>query len=130
MRLGVILCHGQVFWVFLAALVCASCGGESAEVILTLPETPPLTRTVIGYGVISSSYTHVAAEPSSTGLSLGYMRKGAIVEVLERRSVNRDGAVESWVFVGGTYRGWLREDVIQVYTSEAQAATAAESLVQ
>ena len=119
-----------MFCIFLAALVCASCGGESAEVILTLPETPPLTRTVIGYGVISSSYTHVAAEPSSTGLSLGYMRNGAIVEVLERRSVNRDGAVESWVFVGGTYRGWLREDVIQVYTSEAQAATAAESLVQ
>jgi hypothetical protein len=89
-----------------------------------------LSRTVIGYGVISASYTHVTAEPDQASLSLGYLRKGATVEVLERRSVNHGETAESWVFVEGSYRGWLREDVIQVYDHEAQAQTAAETLIQ
>jgi hypothetical protein len=103
--------------------------GSAAEIPILPPATPPLSRSVIGHGVISVSYTHVVSEPSPSGFSLGYLRKGAIVEVLERRSVNSGGTVESWVFVGGAYRGWLREDVIQVYDNEAKARTAAESLI-
>jgi hypothetical protein len=121
-------------------LVVSACTGElasqknspthsAAEIPIVPPATPPLSRSVIGHGVISVSYTHVVSEPSPSGFSLGYLRKGAIVEVLERRSVNSGGTVESWVFVGGAYRGWLREDVIQVYDNEAQARTAAESLI-
>jgi hypothetical protein len=83
---------------------------------------------VIGYGVISVSYTHIVSEPSPSGFSLGYLRKSSIVEVLERRSVNNGGVTDSWVLVGDFPRGWLREDVIRVYDNEARARTAAESL--
>jgi hypothetical protein len=80
--------------------------------------------------VISATYTQVAAEPSQAALSLGYFRRGAVVEVVERRSVSRGEFAESWVFVEGAYRGWLQEDVIQIYDNEARAKTAAESLAQ
>jgi hypothetical protein len=83
---------------------------------------------VIGYGVINVSYTHVVSEPSPSGFSLGYLRKSAITEVLERRTVSNGGVTESWVLVGDSPRGWLREDMIQVYDSEARARTAAEAL--
>ncbi|GHT81533.1 hypothetical protein FACS1894130_13260 [Spirochaetia bacterium] len=78
--------------------------------------------------MISVSYTHVVVEPNQSGLSLGYLRKGSIVEVQERRSVNNGGKGENWVYVDGSYQGWLREDVIQVYDNEARAHTAVESL--
>jgi hypothetical protein len=127
MRIDGLVYHGQGL-ILLAALFFFSCAGNSDEKPIIPPETPLLSRTVIGYGVISASYTHVAAEPNASGLSRGYLRRGSIVEVLERRSVNTQGTLESWIFVGGSYQGWLREDLIQVYDNEARARTAAESL--
>jgi hypothetical protein len=118
----------------LFALFIVSCTGKSfftrppEEAAIVPPPTSPLSRSVIGYGVISVSYTHIVSEPSPSAFSLGYLRKSSIVEVLERRSVNNAGITESWVFVGGAVMGWLREDVIHVYDSEAKARTAAESL--
>ncbi|MDR2246666.1 MAG: hypothetical protein LBE17_08410 [Treponema sp.] len=65
------------------------------------------------------------SEPNPAGFALGYLRESSIVEVLERRSVSNDGVTEFWVLVGNAPRGWIREDVIQVYDSEAKARTAA-----
>jgi hypothetical protein len=101
--------------------------GKGAAAVIP-PPTPPLSRSVIGYGVISVSYTHIVSEPSPSAFSLGYLRKSSVVKVLERRSVNNGGVAESWVLVGDSPRGWLREDVIRVYDSEAKARTVAESL--
>jgi len=134
MRIGVIVPAGQAVFI-LVALVFLSCSPDSParradEIVVVPPETSPLSRPVLGYGVISASYTHVVAEPNQAGLSLGYLRRGAIVEVLERRLISHGEFAESWVFVGGAYRGWLRENVIQVYDNEAKAKTAAESFVQ
>jgi hypothetical protein len=134
MRLNVIVPSGQVFLIFVA-LSFLSCspnfsGRSTGEPGVVPPATPPLTRPVLGYGVISVSYTHVTAEPNQAGLSLGFFRRGSIVEVIERRSINHGEFAESWVFVEGMYRGWLREDVIRIYDNEAKAKTAAEQLVQ
>jgi hypothetical protein len=129
MRVGAIIPHGQVLFLGLALFI-SSCGGKQDEIPVLPPPTSPLSRSVIGYGVISASYTHVAEEPNQRGVSQGYLRKSSIVRVLERRSIHNGGAMESWVLVDGAYRGWVREDVIQVYDSEAQAKTAAESMIQ
>jgi hypothetical protein len=115
-----------------ALALCSSCRRDDAG-LRAPPPTPPLSRPVIGYGVIAASYTHVTAEPDPSGLSLGYLRQGAIVEVVERRSVSREGAAEFWVFVSprageGAYRGWLRESLVQIYDNLSQAETAARSL--
>ena len=131
MRVVFIIGHGQaLILALIGALAFVSCNRESREVPIIPPVTPPLSRSVIGYGVISASYTHVAAEPNQSSISLGYLRKGSIVDVLERRLVNHDGKSEAWVFVEASYRGWLREDVIQVYDNAARAHTASETLAQ
>jgi hypothetical protein len=136
MRVGGVICHGQVFSLLLFGFLIVSCTGKpvftwslgNGESAILPPPTPLLSRSTIGYGVVSVSYTHVVSEPSPSGFSLGYLRKSSIVEVLERRSVNNGGVTESWVLVEDSFRGWLREDVIRVYDSEAKARTAAESL--
>jgi hypothetical protein len=75
--------------------------------------------------VIGVSYVHVMDEPDSGGVALGYLRSGSIVQVLERRMVNRGGDTESWVLVEGNYRGWLREGTMQIFENRAKAETAA-----
>jgi hypothetical protein len=83
---------------------------------------------VIGYGVISSSYTQVLNEPSPESVSLGYLRRGAVVEILERRIINVRNAPEPWIRVSNVYRGWIKEEGVQIYSNEAQAMTASEAL--
>jgi hypothetical protein len=94
------------------------------------PSTPPLSRSVIGYGVISSSYTHVQNEPAPESVSLGYLRRGSVAEIVERRIVASRGSGEAWIRVNGPYRGWIKEEGVQIYDNEAQAQTASESLSQ
>jgi hypothetical protein len=118
-QLGILLLMGvMVFW--------CSCTRATHEVAIVPPPTYPLSRSVIGYGVVSASYTHVVHEPGKGGVSLGYLRRGSIVRILERRLVT--GTSESWVLVEGNYRGWLRETVVDIYNLEAQAKTAAEMM--
>jgi hypothetical protein len=83
---------------------------------------------VIGYGVISSSYTQVLNEPSPESVSLGYLRRGAVVEILERRIISFREKTEPWIRVNNVYRGWIKEEGVQIYVHEAQAMTASELL--
>jgi hypothetical protein len=71
----------------------------------------------------------VVDEPGS-GVSLGYLRSGSIVRVLERRALNTKDGVESWVLAEGDYRGWFREAAARIYDNEAQAETAAGLLAE
>ncbi|MDR2375102.1 MAG: hypothetical protein LBD96_01535 [Treponema sp.] len=111
---------------------------NKTEVIrLDPPAMSPLSREEIGYGVINVSYTHMVDKPDSQALSLGYLRRGSVVRVLERRAgaaTADQTAPESWVLVeapqGADSRGWLPELVIDLYPSEAQARTASESFAQ
>jgi hypothetical protein len=125
-----------------AIFLCFPLSCVKNEVVrLDPPAMPPLSRDEIGYGVVNASYTHVVDKPDSRGLSLGYLRQGLVVRVLERRSAvpdaNRspDQAVpETWLLVeppqNPESRGWLPEPVIDLYPSKAQAKTASESLLQ
>jgi hypothetical protein len=72
----------------------------------------------------------VLNDPEQNEVSLGYLRRGSIVRILERRSINIREAPELWVLVEGTYRGWLREAMLDIYDLEAQAETAAENMTQ
>jgi hypothetical protein len=78
--------------------------------------------------VISSSYTQALSEPSPESVSLGYLRRGAVVEILERRIVNVRQAPEPWIRVNQVYRGWIKEEGVQIYLNKAQAMTASEIL--
>ncbi|GHV76668.1 hypothetical protein AGMMS49942_14890 [Spirochaetia bacterium] len=70
--------------------------------------------------MVNSSYTHVQNDPAPESVSLGYLRRGAVVEILERK--------KSWVKVNGAYTGWIKEADVLFYRSKAQARTASETL--
>jgi hypothetical protein len=128
MKAGVLIRYGYGCCLTVLMLFL-SCARSSEEIPVLPPPTHPLSRSLIGYGVISASYTHVVDMPSQRGISLGYLRRGSVVPVVERRYINNQGTAESWIMVDGNYRGWLKEEVIAIYDHEAQAQTAAESMV-
>ena len=109
-------------------LAAASCAKNALDKDIVPPITAPLYRKVIGYGVVSTNYTHVLDKIGDEGKSLGFLRKGSIVEVLERRPIVHEDKTENWVLAGGSFRGWLREDELKIYETEAKAKTAAASL--
>ncbi|MDR3249013.1 MAG: hypothetical protein LBT39_09540, partial [Treponema sp.] len=74
---------GSALFALVIAVLLLSCS-EKEEIQLIPPATPPLSRGEIGYGVVNVSYTHVVDQPSSQGLSLGYLRRGSVVRVMER----------------------------------------------
>jgi hypothetical protein len=124
MRIGLSAYHSQVLplgVILLAGLLC-SCTRKAEEVSIIPPPTHPLSRSVIGYGVVNVPYTRVLDSPKQGELSLGYLRRGSIVRVIVRRSIN----TESWVLIEGNYRGWLREGELDIYDLAVQAETAAE----
>jgi hypothetical protein len=129
MRVGVRHCASQVL-IFIFLISLCSCGGKKEEAPVIPPATSPLSRNIIGYGVINVSYTHVTAAPEDGGISLGYLRRGSIVEVIERRRIMLQNHSESWVLAEGAQRGWLREEVMDVYDNEFKARTASESMTQ
>jgi hypothetical protein len=134
MRVGFSRYYRQVLF-FLFVLSLGGCGKNTREIPLVPPTTPPLSRPVIGYGVVNVSYTLVVERPGEREVSLGYLRRGSLVQVIERRVLKKQETAEHWVLVEetappGQYRGWLRESVVDIYGNEFQAKTAAESMTQ
>ncbi|MDR1566693.1 MAG: hypothetical protein LBS48_05360 [Treponema sp.] len=109
--------------------------GNDEDLPLNPPPTNPLARAFIGYGVVNASFTHVLEEPKQDSPSLGYLRRGSLVTILERRSVTVSDRSEAWLLIsadqgasGGVIQGWLREAVVDVYDNESRARTASEAM--
>ena len=103
------------------------------------PVTHPLIREYIGYGVVNVSFTHLLSEPDAGGASRGYLRRGTVVRIIERRPLTNRENLESWVFVEGNYQGsssvqgsqgWLLETTLEVFDNESRAMTASRILNQ
>jgi len=129
MRVAVKYTLSQAFIIFFT-LFQVACNVKKDEAPVIPPETSPLSRDYIGYGVIILSYTHVTEDPSADSSSLGYLRRGSIVRVVRRQTVKTVAGPVSWVYIDGDIRGWLKEDAMSIYDSEGRAKTAAESMTQ
>ena len=105
-------------------LFLLSCRGRDEEKHIVLPANPPLSRNLVGYAVVTASYPHVLNEPRHDAISQGYVRRGSILPVLERRIIRQGNKSVSWVLIEGPYSGWLQEELIQIYSTESQARTA------
>jgi hypothetical protein len=116
-----------VLLLLLMSVLFVSCNKNQDDFVIP-PSAPPLSRSVIGYGILINSYTHILDKPEQGAVSLGYLREGAVVPVFERRMIEQNRKTESWVFVKGTIDGWLKEESVVIYENEAQAKTAAENL--
>jgi len=104
------------------------------------PPTFPLARAYIGYGVVNVSFTNLLSDPGSGGISRGYLRRGTVVRIIERRMVTNRLNGESWVLVEGNYspssgsqgpgpsQGWLQETTLEIYENESQAVTASKAM--
>lgn len=131
MRITVKNSFGQLFLLlFTAALALSSCAAKKEELPLIPPETSPLSHDYIGYGVVNNSFTHVTADPSEDSPSQGYLRRGSLVRIVRRQAVKTGNVFVSWVLVEDTQHGWLKEEVVDIYSSESQARTAAESMTR
>jgi len=119
----------------------AGCSRSSEETPVMPPITNPLAREYIGYGVVNVSFTHLLNEPGVSELSRGYLRRGSVVRILERRPLIKGTNSESWVLVEGNYLsstgtqnpgtimpGWLQETTVEVYDNESRAITASKNM--
>ncbi|MDR0785760.1 MAG: SH3 domain-containing protein [Treponema sp.] len=114
----------------IAFIILFSCVRTKDNFSIILPPTYPLSRPVIGYGVIVPSYINLSSAPDPESFSQGYMRRGTIVNVIERKAVQKQSAIESWVFIEGGYKGWLNEAYVYIYDYKAQAVTASDVMSQ
>ncbi|AEJ19582.1 hypothetical protein [Gracilinema caldarium] len=124
----------RIVWVFIVlsvSLSSLSCFLANPEQQLHPPVTFLLSRSVIGYVVITNSYTQLLDHYGRKGVSLGVLRKGTILPVLERR-ILQDGesTTERWILVSGEEKGWIRESSGKMYQTQAQAQTALKNLLQ
>ena len=117
-------------------ILMSACDRKKDETPVIPPLTSPLSQTFIGFGVVNVSYTRVAAQPeednfaedSAENASPGYLRRGSVVRILQRRLVKSQEKPESWVLVNGSCTGWLKESLVDIYDTESQARTASESM--
>lgn len=110
-----------------------SCRRSADELPVMPPETSPLAREYIGFGVVVVSFTHILSEPGSAGVSQAYLRRGTIVRIIERRNVINRDTPEFWVFAeanyqgpGSAFKGWLQAAAVEIYDSEDRANTASK----
>jgi hypothetical protein len=132
MKIGVKYAGSQVYWLMCLLFLVAACCGKKEETPVVPPLTSPLSQSYIGFGVVNVSYTRITAQPeedsAEANASGGYLRRGSVVSILQRRLVKNQDKLESWVLVQGTDRGWLRESLVDIYDSELQARTASEAM--
>jgi len=137
MRLRYFIVTNQLLFLLLLCGALASCNRGGEELPVIPPETHPLSREYIGFGVVNVSFTHLLDESDPDGVSLGYLRRGTVVRIIERRHVVSRGGEETWVFVEGNYQGsgsassgWLPETALVIYDSESRANTASRTMSQ
>jgi hypothetical protein len=140
------------FLCFCVLLPLLSCE-KNEEVTIIPPADMPLTRTELGWGIVTPSYLHlldspqqgeaadenapVSPLPESGGP--GFLRGGAVVKVLERRALVHDAqengaSAAVWLRIaslageedGAAKEGWAPESAIRVFDNEAKAKTESE----
>ena len=126
-----------LFLLMLCSGIFSGCRRSSEELPVIPPVTHPLAREYIGFGVVNVSFAHVLSEPGPSGVSQGYLRRGTVMRVIERRQVIGRGSSQLWVLAEGNYQGsgtissgWLEEAMLEIYDSERQANTASRSMGQ
>ena len=141
---------------FLIIFNFSSCRANKEEKPVIPPVTSPLTREYIGFGVITSSFTHITEDPAEDSRSLGYLRRGSLVRIIRRQVIKTQDVYVSWVLTDGKHneseseqlpvqnaaqlpaqsaaqlpvQGWLKEDIMEIYDNESKARTASESILK
>jgi len=130
MTIKIIGPYSQVCCVLILVLTAVSCNLKKGEEPVIPPVSFPLSREYIGFGVINVSYTRVSENPEEEGVSPGYLRRGAVVCIHERKLIKTNDKTETWLLVEESCRGWLKESLVDVYENESQAKTASDKMIK
>ena len=136
MRVKISSGYGQAIAFILGIIsVFSGCTRTEEEIPVQPPATNPLSRSYIGWGVVTGSFTHLLDNPGAGGVSQSYLRRGTVVRIMERRSLINRGNPEMWILVEGNYlnegtpsQGWLRETSVETYENEGRARTASQAM--
>jgi hypothetical protein len=109
------------------SVLFSACSGNSLGKAADPPATPVLSRP-LGWVVVSSSYAQVFDIPRSSGVVLGYYRKGTVVPVTERKREALGADAVTWLKNEGPEPGWIKERETLVFDSPEKAATAAKTV--
>ena len=127
----------SLLFLLVLPVLFAGCSRTQEELPLVPPLTNPLSREYIGYGVVNGSFVHLLNEPGAEGVSQGYLRRGTVVRILERKALSEKEKTELWVLAEGNYdgqgnvsRGWLEETTVEIYDSESRAKTASKAMIK
>ena len=117
---------------FILMFLFACCSRNNDAIVIIPPVTSPLSQPCIGYAVVNVSYTQVNSLPheEENNPSVGYLRQGAIVAVMERKIEKKGDAIETWVLVEGQYTGWIKESLVDIFENESQAQTASDLMMR
>ena len=119
---------------FLIFLSVAACTPRTDAETVVPPETPLFEPSVIGYGVVNQSFSNILEKPDTAANVLGFIRKGGVVKITERRAAVKSGEpAEIWVYVTAEIEaaddrpvsGWLRESGLDRYENLPRARNAA-----
>lgn len=120
--------------IFICLPLLFSCTSKKEDALNIIPPvTSPLSGDYIGFGVITESFTHITESPNEVSVSAGYIRRGAVVNIIKRQAVKTDSGFISWVLIEenadvSAASGWLKENVMMIYDTKSQAETASESM--
>jgi len=118
----------RIFFSVFILLLAVACSGRRNEAQVLPPETSPLSQSYVGYGVINVLYARLNSETTADSAASGHARIGTVVRIHERRLVRAGGRNESWLMVEEESKGWIREDLVNVYSNLSQARTASEAM--
>ena len=123
------------FVIVLCSVSLIDCNGKKEDGPVIPPVTSPLSREYIGFGVITSSFTHLTADTADGSPSIGYLRRGSLVRIIKRQTIKTGNNYVSWVLTDGSADdinsgGWLKEEVMDIYDNESQARTASETMLK
>jgi hypothetical protein len=111
-----------------SAIALHACGDPSRSP--RLPPTPIL-RIKSRWAVVTVAYARVKVDPSSAAKDLGYLRKGAMVEVFAReygRDVTED---ERGYWLGVRVdegSGWIYSGYLEIFDRREQASRASAAV--
>jgi hypothetical protein len=117
----------------LVLLLAAACTPRTGAETVLPPETPLFESGGIGYGVVNQSFANILGKPDTSSDVLGFIRKGGIVKIIERRASLKNGeSSEIWVYVTAEVEeagdrpvsGWLREAGLDRYENLPRAQNA------
>ena len=87
--------------------------------------------------MVNGSFIHLLNEPGVEGVSQGYLRRGTVVRIQERKAITEKEKTELWVLAEGNYegqgnilKGWLEEATVEIYDSESRAKTASKAMIK